>query len=281
MVHIEAVGYLVGDEQYGHARLELIGSAGQLFRGPAIQARGRLIEYEYLRLAQHRPRNGYALLLSAGQSHTMLADNGVVALREPFDEVVHLRQATGLDDLGKTGVGTGGNEVFVQGAGEKPGLLGHHAIVLSQFIGRDMAKGPPVDVYAPPGGLVQAEQQPCQGALATTRRAGQQGQLAGLQYQVEIFIKRRTAIVVTELQLLHLHSALAFARPRRLQGLGFTGRIHDVAQALHRDTGLLKLLPQAGQPEHGLGHAARKHLECNQHAYGKAVIAHDQQGARA
>ena len=58
-------------------------------------------------------------------------------------------------------------------------------------------------------------------------------------------------------------------------------RVHDVAQALHRDRGLLELLPQAGEPQHRLRHARREHLEGDQHADGEAVVAHDEQRADA
>ncbi len=59
----------------------------------------------------------------------------------------------------------------------------------------------------------------------------------------------------------------------------FGRRIHQVAEALHRDIGLLEFLPQADDAQHGLAHARGEHLEGDEHADGEAVVLHDQQGA--
>jgi hypothetical protein len=57
------------------------------------------------------------------------------------------------------------------------------------------------------------------------------------------------------------------------------GGIEDVAEALDGDAGLLELLPQADEAQHGLAHAAGEHLEGDQHADGEAVVLHHQQRA--
>ena len=64
-------------------------------------------------------------------------------------------------------------------------------------------------------------------------------------------------------------------------GIGFGRGVHDVADALHREIGLLELLPQADQAQHRLGQPAGEHLEGDQHADGEVGAVHDGIGADA
>jgi hypothetical protein len=86
---------------------------------------------------------------------------------------------------------------------------------------------------------------------------------------------------IAEGKLVKPDLALAFRRTRRRKGVGLGGGVHDVAQALHRDRGLLKLLPQRSQAKHGLRHAGGEHLKGDEHADGEAVVTHDEERARA
>ena len=65
----------------------------------AVEARRRLVEDQDARVRENRARDGDALPLAARQPHAALADDRVVALLEPLDELVAVRDAADRDDL--------------------------------------------------------------------------------------------------------------------------------------------------------------------------------------
>ena len=71
-----------------------------------------------------------ALLLAAREADAVLADLGLVALRQLLDDLVNLGHLAGLHDVLERGVRVGKDEVLVDGAGEQRRLLRHHAEVL-------------------------------------------------------------------------------------------------------------------------------------------------------
>src|SRR3982751_4657639 len=79
-------------EQLGHRRLD------ELFALRVEIARG-FIENENLRRYEKRTRDGEALPLAAGQFDTALADDRLVLLRQPLDELVCVRAARRVLDL--------------------------------------------------------------------------------------------------------------------------------------------------------------------------------------
>ena len=66
--------------------------------GFGIQARGRLVQNQNARIGQNRARNRNPLPLPAGEFHAALADDGVVLFLEMLGELIHARDAAGLQD---------------------------------------------------------------------------------------------------------------------------------------------------------------------------------------
>ena len=64
-----------------------------------IEGRGGFIEQDDGRVLDQRARDGDALALAAGQLQAVLADRGVVARREAFDEIVGVGGLCGGDDF--------------------------------------------------------------------------------------------------------------------------------------------------------------------------------------
>mmetsp|Transcript_67009 Transcript_67009/g.132815 ORF Transcript_67009/g.132815 Transcript_67009/m.132815 type:complete len:208 (-) Transcript_67009:1003-1626(-) len=64
----------------------------------SVQSARRLVEEEHVRIDEQRPRDGDALLLTAGELHATLAHLGRVALREGAHKIVRIRSARRLDD---------------------------------------------------------------------------------------------------------------------------------------------------------------------------------------
>ena len=65
----------------------------------AVEARRRLVEDQDARVGEDRARDRDPLALAARELHAALADDGVVALLEPADELVAVRDAAGRLDL--------------------------------------------------------------------------------------------------------------------------------------------------------------------------------------
>src|SRR5690606_24719028 len=65
----------------------------------AVEARRRFVEDQHAWIRDDGTRNRETLPLSAGQLHTPLTDDGVVAVLEPIDELVRVRDTCGVADL--------------------------------------------------------------------------------------------------------------------------------------------------------------------------------------
>lgn len=129
LVHLQAFGQGVCDEQHGHFAFELVDGAGEVFCGVRVEVAGGFVEDQDFRPLEQGAGDGEALLLSAREAHAALADFGLVALGEFFDGVVDFRHAAGLHDLVEGGVGVGHQQVVVDRAGEQHGFLRHDAEV--------------------------------------------------------------------------------------------------------------------------------------------------------
>lgn len=74
--------------------------SGDLFLALRVQRGRRLVQEQYLGVADDGPGDGYPLLLPAGQRHAAGADIGVVALWQRYDEVVDRGISACLVELG-------------------------------------------------------------------------------------------------------------------------------------------------------------------------------------
>ena len=115
----------------------------------ASQRRRRLVEQQHAAVAQQGARDGQALALSAGQARAALAEHGVVALRQPFDEAVGLGPAGGFAH--RLAVDRGGmaeRDVVVHGGREQQRLLRHQGDLAAQAGQRVARQRLPVDLSA-------------------------------------------------------------------------------------------------------------------------------------
>ena len=154
------------NEQHCDFSLQLVDRCGEVFGGLLVQAAGSLIENQYLGLFKQGTRNCQPLFLAAGQAHAALADFGLVAIGKALDHLVNLRHLAGVHRLLKRRVRVGDDEVVVDGAREQDGFLRHHAEVMAQFVGAQVADVVAVDLDLPAGGQVEPLQQLGEGALA-------------------------------------------------------------------------------------------------------------------
>src|SRR2546423_15500338 len=92
--------------------------------GRTIDGAGRVVEDEDARIGQQRTRNGDALALTAGKSHTAFANHRVVAFFEVADKAIRLGILRGLLDsiLGRLLTKTIG-DILADGARKEEDIL--------------------------------------------------------------------------------------------------------------------------------------------------------------
>ena len=88
-------GQTVGDGQCGAAMSQLFKALSHKDFALVIQCAGGFVQNQDGRVLQENPGNGDALLLSAGQLDTALANIGVVAVLQRKDELFRARQTGG------------------------------------------------------------------------------------------------------------------------------------------------------------------------------------------
>ena len=123
------------NQQYRHLASQGVDGFPECVRRFFVKVTGGLVEDQYPGVLEQRPRDCNALLLSTRQARAMLADFGLVALRELFDDFVYLGHSARLNDVLKVRMRVGDDEVVVDGAGEQHRFLRHHAEVAPQFVG--------------------------------------------------------------------------------------------------------------------------------------------------
>ena len=85
----------VRDDDLGLRRAACAQRAEDRGLGVRVDRRKRIVEHEQPRLLRERARDRHALALSAGKRHALLAHDGLVALGEREDRVVHARDLRG------------------------------------------------------------------------------------------------------------------------------------------------------------------------------------------
>ncbi len=138
-------GPAVRDQQRGSSGHHL--AQGRVDLGlDACVDRGRgVVEHQDRRVGDERPGQRDALALAAGQGKSLLADDGVVAVRQFEDEFLGLGGTGRGDDLCVRGVGPAVGDVVRHGVGEQEALFQYQADRGAQRVDRDVADVVPAD----------------------------------------------------------------------------------------------------------------------------------------
>src|SRR3972149_3141797 len=87
----------MGDEYRSHLAAQLIDGLREVLGRLRVEARRRLIENQQLRALEQSPRNCNALLLAAREPGAVLADFGLIPLRQAVNGLVYFRDPARLD----------------------------------------------------------------------------------------------------------------------------------------------------------------------------------------
>ena len=179
-------GATVRDEDRGAVLHDLAQGGVDLFLGPRVDRRRRVVEHEDARVGEHRARDGDALALAARQREPAFAHERVVAVGERVDE----RRSPG--DRRRTahvvvgGVGPAVRDVVAHAVGEEERVLEHHSDLAPQGIERDVAHVDAVDLDRPLLAVVEAREEEADRRLAGTGGADECDGLTGRDPQREV-----------------------------------------------------------------------------------------------
>ena len=113
----------MGDDKDGNARLLQAAQRGdQRLLAFLVEIRVRLVEHDEARIAVERSRERDALPLAGGEQRPTLAHLGVVAFRQPQDQLVHMGSLRGANHFRRVALGKPG-DVRRHGAGEELDVL--------------------------------------------------------------------------------------------------------------------------------------------------------------
>ena len=221
----------VGDGDRRAALDQVVERLLDLPLGLGVDRRGRLVEDQDARVDQQRAGDRDPLPLAARERLAALADQRVVAVRQPEDELVRVRGARRGDDLRARRVGPAVGDVLGDRAEEQERLLQHDADVAAVVGHGEAADVDAVDQDRAVAHVVEAADQVDQRALARAAGADQADHLAGPDRQVEAADHR--AVAVAEADAGQLDRALQRADRHRLRRLGHArDAVEDLEDAL-------------------------------------------------
>ena len=149
--------------------------------------RGRgVVEEEDLRIGEQGAGERDPLALAPGEQGALLADDGVVAVRQGADEVVRLGRAGGRLDLLVGRVRAAEGDVGTDGVGEQEGVLEDDADLAAQAVERHVAHVDAFEANVPGLDVVEAREQQPDRRLPRARRADNPDRLARGDLQGEV-----------------------------------------------------------------------------------------------
>ena len=236
-------GQAVGDGQGGAAM-------GQLFKALAhqdlafvVQCAGGLVQNEDGRVLQEHPRNGDALLLSAGELDTTLTHIGIKAILQGQNELFRPGQTRRFHDLFAGGAGLAVGDVLGHRAAEQIHVLLHDADILPQAFQGDMADVLPIDQDAAAGHLVEAGDEVAQGGLAAARRADQRQPFARPDIQADVVQHLVVVVRVLKADVFKPDVTGTGLQRYRIRDIADGHRgVHDLGKALDAGHAALELL---------------------------------------
>ncbi|SCE47781.1 hypothetical protein GA0115253_105726 [Streptomyces sp. Termitarium-T10T-6] len=231
-------GAAVGDEEGGPPRHHLFQRLVDLVLDAGVDGGGRVVEEEEPGVGEDGAGEGDALALAAGEGEPVLADGGVVAVRQVGDEPVGLGGAGGRLDLLLGGVGEAVGDVGADGVGEEEAVLGDEPDGGAQGGLGQLADVVAADEDGPVGDVVEAGQQERDGGLAAAGGADDGDGLAGFDGEREP-VEYGPVVLVSEGDVVELDPGRGVCGqllgPVRHGGLG----VDELQDAFDTGTGLL------------------------------------------
>ena len=193
-----------------------------------VDRRRRVVEQQDLRVGEQRARQRDALALTAREREALLADDGVVAVGQPQDELVRFGGARRGLDLGSAVASGRPNAMLARDrVGEEERVLEHDADVCGAATASvHVAHVDAVDRDAPVVHVVEARQQQADRRLARTRAADERDRLARRDREREV-AQHRLGRRVAERHVVEPHLAARAPRAATASGASCTSGVES------------------------------------------------------
>ena len=155
--------------------------------GFVIQVTGGLVQDENRRVSQHHARDGQPLFLPARETKTSLADDGVIAVRQPLNDIVNVSRMAGCFNLSFAGVHSCIAQVFANGTVKEHRLLAHDPYRSLQCLEAETSHVVTVDLYGAFGHLVKSWDEICDRRLPSAGGPDERNQLSGAGLERDVF----------------------------------------------------------------------------------------------
>ncbi len=236
--------------------------------GGRVDGGGCVVEDEHARVDRERTRDRDPLALAARERDAALADDGVVALRQPLDELVRLGEPCDARHVLVGELGQSEGDVLAHGRGEEERLLRDDADLAAQRAQRHVADVDAVERDAAGRHVVEARHERGERRLAGAGVADQRDRGAGGDVEVDV-LQHRLALAVRERDALEPDHARSRRELDRARPVGDLLRlVEHLEDPLARRRRALRLAdPHAeraqrqdehGEEEEDRGEAARR-----------------------
>ena len=200
-------GQAVRNDEGGLSLHQVLHGPLHLLLGVGIHVAGGLVQNEHLRVVEHGAGDGQQLLLSLADVAAVLADHGVIALRQAHDVAV---DACGLGrghHFLHGGALLAVGDVVKNGAAKYPCILQHHRIGAAQGIARHLTHLAAIYQNFSAFHVVKAHEEVDEGGFARARMPHNGNGLARLGPEVQI-VQHGLARRVAKADMPGLHGAL-------------------------------------------------------------------------
>ena len=215
-----------------------------------IHGSGCLVQDDDRRVSQNCPGDGDALLLSAGQAQSPLADLRIISVRHEDDVLMNIGGLCRFHDFLHGGLRHGVTDVFRDRAVEEERVLQDRRDVPAQAFERHAADIVPVDQDIPGRRFVEAGDQLRQGGLADARRADDRQHFPGPADEGDI-LQHGNAVPIGKADMIKRDLALDGGKNfGAVQVPDLLRRIENIQDALRTGHGLLQAFQEVGQACH-------------------------------
>ena len=244
-----------------------------------IQIGVGLIEHEQERIAEHRPRQPYPLLLAGRQRHAALPYSRRIALRQAQDDVVDTCDLRGLQDGIRARMFVEAADVLRHGAVEQADILRQIADMPAEILVAPLIERRAVKPHGAAMRRPDSNQRLRERGLAGRARAQERQPRAGLERKRDTGHDRHVEAGCSHREILHGQFA-AGARQLDRRRRRLRGRLADVAQAREALAGGGQLLPGAERDFDGCERAPHQDRG-RDHDAARRLVGDDEIGAHA
>ena len=227
-------------------------------------------------IAQQRAGDRDALALPSREPDASLADDRVVALRQPRDELVGVRGARRGLDLLAGGVGPAEPQVLLHGAVKEVGVLVHHRDVAVDVVRPERSQVVSADPNRALVGVVEAKEQPHDGGLPRPALPHEPDPLPRLDPEREPAVRGAASAGVGERHVVELHHRRerAVELDRRRRRLHLRVRVQHREDVVRGGAAHHAVVQQRAEIALGAEHLDAHHQDDEQHVEAHLAVHH-------